>query len=150
MKKILFFPLFFFFVTGLTRAQECKKDEVVAQYELSLSTIRNQTNQIQRYITGEDVQGFSFSMIFGPSFNFGETRTKVADIRRVIERNGGVPRESLGLYDCLKKLGLNDSRRTYETSYRVFQEKKIALLEKNLELEDSVRKGTIAQNSLPN
>jgi len=137
----LFLSLVFLLLTvprALAQGSACKKSEVLAQYKLSLSTLKNQTDQMERYVTGQDVEGFSFSLVFGPSFDFENTESKIKEIRNTIKNNAGVPSENIALVNCLEALKKNDQKVIYEKAFTLFQQTKITLLEKNLELEDNI------------
>lgn len=129
---------------------KCEKLATLAIFETSNANLKTQLTQIENYLQQGITKDFPLTAFFGHNFDLSKTDEKIKQIEDIIHLKGGLPAENQSLEFCLRKLHLDSYLETLANNSIQLHKNKILLLKKNLELDDSIRTGKIAQNELPN
>ncbi len=128
---------------------ECNQKLVLKDLKQAKESLNGQTQNIGKYLAGGKGEDFSPITVFGPDFKLSDTSDIIKSLKDESKSGLAISIGFQGLYQCLKKLGLVNEVKALEEESLKLNTVKIALLEKNLELEDSLRVGKVTKGELP-
>ena len=128
---------------------ECNQKLVLKDLKQAKESLNGQTQNIEKYLAGGKGEDFSPITVFGPDFKLSDTSDIIKSLKDESKSGLAISIGFQGLYQCLKKLGLVNEVKALEEESLKLNTVKIALLEKNLELEDSLRVGKVTKGELP-
>lgn len=136
-------------ISTFVSANTCEKKDILSKFQAVRDNIELQAKKIDRILLGEKVEGYSAQMFFGHDFTLDKTEARVQELTKVINEEQSVLIENSSMNECLLNLGLETQREKLAQVTKQLLLKKIELLEKNKEFNDSIRETGIAETGLP-
>jgi hypothetical protein len=146
-KIILFFITYFLSLQFVFA--ECDQKVAIKNLKQAKESLIAKRRNIEQYLAGMKGQDFSPITVFGPDFKLSDTNDIIESLKNESKSGFAISIGYQGLYQCLKKLNLVDELKALEQESLKLNIVKITLLEKNFELEDSLRLGKVTKDELP-
>ncbi|MBD64851.1 MAG: hypothetical protein CME62_06570 [Halobacteriovoraceae bacterium] len=127
----------------------CNQLETTKNFKGALSLIQTKISKVQAVLNGKKVDGVIFREIFGLDFDLSKTSTKISSIKNTIYEFNGVALENRTIANCLKQAEQQEKWEQLTSASTQLRELEIQLLQRNLELSDSLRESNLTETSIP-